>query len=246
MRLYKRPNPSEKGQLGGQLTQKLDAVAFDADDTLWHNERFFQLTQDYFKGLLADYASPGDLSERLLAAERRNLGRYGYGIKGFMLSMIECALEVTDSRVPGTVIAEIIDAGQELLPHAEAAVRAAAETHIVMLITKGDLLDQERKLAASGLGEMFSAVEIVSEKDVGTYAEIFARHGHAPDRMLMAGNSLKSDVRPVLDAGGWGIYVPHGQAWALEYAEPPEGHPRYREIVDLSGLATVLHEIEGN
>ena len=131
----------------------LSVIAFDADDTLWHNERFFQLTQQYFAALLADYAPPEHLGERLLAAERRNLGHYGFGIKGFVLSMIETAIEVTEDRVPASVIREIIAAGQEmlrhpieLLPHARRAVEALAATHRILLITKGDRLDQERKL----------------------------------------------------------------------------------------------------
>ena len=145
------------------MAQFLTTVGFDADDTLWHNERFFQLTQERFADLLKDHAEPDHLADRLLAAERRNIGAYGFGIKGFVLSMIETALEVTENRVPGSVISELIAAGQEmlshpieLLPHAEAAVVAAAETHRVLLITKGDLLDQERKLAQSGLGDLFA------------------------------------------------------------------------------------------
>ena len=166
---------------------KLAAIAFDADDTLWHNERFFRMTQDHFAGLLADYAPRDHLEERLFAAERRNLGHYGFGIKGFMLSMIETALDVTGDRVPAPVIREIVAAGQEmlrhpieLLPHAEDTVRTLAENHHILLITKGDLLDQERKLAQSGLGEHFSGVEIVSDKTASVYASIFARRGIAP------------------------------------------------------------------
>ena len=160
----------------------LDAIAFDADDTLWHNKRFFRLTQDRFAALLADVAPRDHLEERLLAAERRNLGHYGFGIKGFMLSMIETALDVTGDRVPARVIREIVAAGQEmlahpieLLPHARAAVERLAGSHPVLLITKGDLLDQERKLAQSGLGDLFAGVEIVSDKSAPVYAAIFAR-----------------------------------------------------------------------
>ena len=194
----------------------ITTIGFDADDTLWQNEAFFRLTQDRFAQLLADFAEPDHLQQRLLAAERRNLGRYGFGVKGFVLSMIETAIEVTDSRVPAAAIAEIIAAGRdllehpiELLPHAEAAVRSLAVDHRVLLITKGDLLDQERKLAQSGLGELFHGVEIVSDKTAGAYARIFARHGQGAARALMVGNSLKSDVLPVIEAGGWGVHVPH-------------------------------------
>ena len=225
-------------------------VGFDADDTLWHNESYFRLTEQRFAGLLRDHAPPDHLAERLLAAERRNLGHYGYGIKGFMLSMIETAIEVTEDRVPATVIREIIEAGQdmlahpiELLPHARAAVEAAAETHRVLLVTKGDLLDQERKLAQSGLGDLFHGVEIVSDKTPDVYARIFDRHGDGAARAMMVGNSMKSDVRPAIDAGGWGVFVPYGLSWALEHADPPHGHPRYRELPDLGGLVLLLQQV---
>lgn len=228
----------------------LTTIAFDADDTLWHNERFFKMTQARFAELLADHADPEDLDTRLLAAERRNLGHYGYGIKGFMLSMIETAIEVTDSRVPASVISEIIATGQdmlahpiELLPHARAAVESVAATHRVLLITKGDLLDQERKLAQSGLGDLFDGVEIVSEKTTETYQRIFDSHGDGAARSMMVGNSMRSDVLPAVEAGGWGIFVPHDLMWDLEHAEPPTSAPRFREIPDLGHLADLLHEI---
>lgn len=228
----------------------LTTVAFDADDTLWQNEAFFRLTQDRFTDLLADHADPDHLHDRLLAAERRNLGHYGFGVKGFVLSMIETAIEVTDARVPASVIAELVAAGRdmlehpiELLPHAREAVQAAALGHRVLLITKGDLLDQERKLAQSGLGDLFHGVEIVSDKTPAVYARVFARHGTAPDRAMMVGNSLKSDVLPVLDVGGWGVHVPHGLTWALEQADPPQGHARFATLPDLSGLARLLADL---
>ena len=171
-----------RGKIAGMTT--LSLIGFDADDTLWQNEAFFRLTQQRFETLLADFAEPDHLHDRLLAAERRNIGAYGFGVKGFVLSMIETAIEVTDARVPASVIAELVAAGREmlahpieLLPHAREAVERAAEAHRVVLITKGDLLDQERKLAQSGLGDLFHGVEIVSDKTAPVYATIFARHG---------------------------------------------------------------------
>ncbi|MDJ0823086.1 MAG: HAD family hydrolase [Paracoccaceae bacterium] len=228
---------------------KLRTIGFDADDTLWHNERFFRLTQDRFAALLADHAEKDHLNERLLQAEMRNIGHYGYGVKGFVLSMIETAVEITDGRVPGEVIAELLAVGRdmldhpiELLPHASEAVEALATDHHLVLITKGDLLHQERKLAQSGLGEMFDGVEIVSEKTPSTYTRIFgALSGGAP-AALMVGNSMRSDIRPAIEAGAWAVHVPHDLAWALEHAEPP-AHPRFREIPDLSGLLSVVAEI---
>lgn len=231
--------------------QAITTVGFDADDTLWQNEAFFRLTQDQFTGLLADYADPDHLHERLLAAERRNLGHYGFGVKGFVLSMIETAIEVTQSRVPATVIAEIMAAGRDmlehpidLLPHAKEAVRSLSQNYRVLLITKGDLLDQERKLAQSGLGDLFHGVEIVSDKTAASYTRIFARHGEGAERALMVGNSLKSDVLPVIDAGGWGVHVPHGLTWALERAEPPTGHPRFHTLPDLGELTGLVAKLQ--
>ena len=232
------------------MAQNLTTIGFDADDTLWHNERFFQITQERFAGLLADFAEPEHLSERLLEAERRNLGHYGFGIKGFMLSMIETALEVTSDRVPGSVIHEIISAGQEmlrhpieLLPHAREAIATLAPDYTLVLITKGDLLDQERKLAQSGLGEMFDAVEIVSDKTSETYRSAFTRHGRGPRHAMMVGNSMRSDVLPAIQAGGWGVHVPHGLEWELERADPPAGSSRFAELVDLGELPGLIEAI---
>ncbi|WP_146345817.1 HAD family hydrolase [Phaeobacter marinintestinus] len=233
------------------MASKISTIGFDADDTLWHNERFFRLTQDRFAELLSDYTNSDHLADRLLAAEKRNIGRYGYGIKGFTLSMIETAIEVTEERVPARVIQELIAAGQdmlahpiELLPHAQATVEAVADTHRVVLITKGDLLDQERKLAQSGLGDLFDGVEIVSEKTPEVYVDIFARHGDGATQGMMIGNSMRSDVVPMIEAGGWGIYVPHGLVWEIEHAAEPTGARRYREIADLGGVAELLEQIE--
>ena len=231
---------------------RITTIGFDADDTLWHNERFFRLTQEHFATLLADYTDRETLMARLLAAERRNLGQYGFGIKGFVLSMIETAIEVTEARVPARVIAELLEAGQEmlrhpieLLPHAEAAIAALAPSHRLVLITKGDLLDQERKLAQSGLGELFDAVEIVSDKTPATYAQIFARHGDGAEAALMVGNSMRSDVVAPIMAGGWGVHVPHGLEWEIEFAEPPLTHPRFRALPSLAPLPELVAWLDG-
>lgn len=228
----------------------LTTIGFDADDTLWHNERFFRLTQARFHDLLADHAPAEHLEERLEAAERRNLGAYGFGVKGFTLSMIETAIEVSAGAVPASVIGEILAAGREmlahpieLLPHARAAVEAFVGRYRLVLVTKGDLLDQERKLAQSGLGDLFDAVEIVSEKTPATYATVFARHGSGAAEALMVGNSLKSDVAPMLAAGGWGVHVPHEITWALEAAQAPRAHPRFAELADLGELPGFVAQI---
>ena len=235
------------GARGGGWT-----IGFDADDTLWHTERAFRGTEDRFVEMLASHVEGGHLRERLLAAERRNLGAYGFGVKGFVLSMIETAVEVTDGRVPGNVVGALLAEGRamlahpvELLPHAREAVEAAAALGEVVLITKGDLLDQERKLAASGLGDLFDAVEIVSAKTAATYARVFARHGGAGGGhgAMMVGDSLRSDVIPAIEAGAWGVHVPQGPGWALEAADPPTGHPRFRALASLAEWPALMEEV---
>ena len=232
------------------MSRNKATIAFDADDTLWHNERYFQISQSRFRDLLAPYSDPDHLSDRLLAAERRNLGHYGYGVKGFMLSMIETAIEVTAQKVPAEVISELLAVGQdilahpiELLPGARDVIGELSETFTIVLITKGDLLDQERKLAQSGLGDLFDHVEIVSEKTAQTYHDIFARHGGGAAQALMVGNSMRSDIVPMIDAGGWGVHVPHDLLWDLEHAPAPTDSPRYHEIANLGQLPDLLAQI---
>ena len=233
------------------MAAKLSTIGFDADDTLWQNEQFFRLTEARFTDLLADHAEPGHLGERLLEAERRNLGHYGFGIKGFTLSMIETAVEVTEGRVPASIIGEILAAGREMLrhpvetlPHARETLEALSDDFRLVMITKGDLFDQERKLAQSGLGDFFDAVEIVSDKTPETYARAFARHGDGPERAMMVGNSLKSDVAPAIEAGSWGVYVPHELTWVLERIDAPDQHPRYRRIDHLGELRDLIESLE--
>lgn len=228
----------------------ITAIGFDADDTLWQNETFFRMTEQRFTELLADHGEHQVISAKLLEAERRNLKFYGYGVKGFTLSMIETALELTEGQINPSVIAEILSFGRQMLqnpvetlPHVHETLQALAGKYRILLITKGDLFDQERKLAQSGLGEYFDAVEIVSEKTPQTYGRIFARHTDGPEYSLMVGNSLKSDVVPVITAGGWGVHVPHELTWILEHEEAPVDNPRFRQIADLSGLLPLLGQI---
>ena len=228
----------------------LSIIGFDADDTLWQNEQFFRLTETRFTELLADHADPDHLRERLLEAEKRNLGHYGFGIKGFTLSMIETAVEVTEGRAPASVIGEILAAGREMLrhpvetlPHARETLQALAGSFRLVLITKGDLFDQERKLAQSGLGDFFDAVEIVSDKTASTYDRVFSRHGDGAAQAMMVGNSLKSDVAPAIEAGSWGVYVPHELTWVLERIDAPEDHPRYRRIDHLGELRGLIERL---
>ena len=228
----------------------LTAIGFDADDTLWQNETFFRMTEQRFADLLSEHGEHQVISERLLEAERRNLRHYGYGVKGFTLSMIETALEVTGHQISPVVIGEILSFGRQMLqnpvetlPHVHDTLEALADSFRIILITKGDLFDQERKLAQSGLGDYFDAVEIVSEKTPQTYERIFQRHADGAERSMMVGNSLKSDVVPAIAAGSWGVHVPHEMTWALEHVDPPEDNPRYRRIADLSGLMPLVSQI---
>jgi len=222
----------------------ITTVGLDADDTLWHNETIFRMTQARFRTLMADHAEPEFLDARLAEVERRNLALYGYGVKGFTLSLIETAMDITGGQPPGRIIADILDAGREMLRHpveplpgAEEAVHALAAHYTLVLITKGDLLHQEQKLAASGLGELFHGVEIVSEKDAAGYARIFARHGAGgPEQAAMAGNSLRSDVLPALEAGAYAAHIPYHITWAHETTDPPTGHPRFTELPTIRDL----------
>lgn len=221
----------------------ITTVGLDADDTLWHNETIFRLTHDRFVDLLDDHGDPQTIETRLAEVERRNLRLYGYGVKGFTLSMIETAMELCEGGAPPEVVREILAAGREMLAHpvetlpgVDEALAALSERYRLILVTKGDLMDQERKVAASGLGELFAAVEIVSEKDRQTYDRVFARHGTGADQAVMAGNSMKSDVLPALEAGAWAVHIPYHITWAHELADAPEGHPRYGALDSISAL----------
>ncbi len=232
------------------MASKLKVVAFDADDTLWHNERFFKLTQARFAELLGDHADPDHLDQRLLEAERRNIGRYGFGIKGFTLSMIETAVEVSDGRVGAEAVQQIIDWGKDMMAHPVELLAGVAETieelrrsHRLVLITKGDLFHQETKIAESGLAPHFEAIEILSEKSPEQYRKVLGRAGIDPSGFAMVGNSLRSDVQPVIDIGGHGIHIPYGILWGHERVEAEPNGPTFHRLdcfADLPGLLSQL------
>ena len=221
----------------------ITTIGLDADDTLWHNENVFRLTQERFRGLLAGIADPDVLDERLAEIERRNLRLYGYGVKGFTLSMIETAMELTGNEAPGRVIADILAAGREMLSHPvetlpgvrEVLAELSADYRLV-LITKGDLFHQEQKLAASGLGNFFAAVEIVTEKDASTYQRVFDRVGTGTEQAVMCGNSMRSDVLAALEAGAYAAHVPYPLTWERELADAPRDNPRFVELASLAEL----------
>ncbi|HEY0412303.1 MAG TPA: HAD family hydrolase [Allosphingosinicella sp.] len=227
-------------------------ICLDADDTLWHNEAYFVRTQRALAELLSDFAPAEKVQARLETVEHRNLDAYGYGAKGFALSMVETALELGGDALPAAAVGRILALGREILAHpvetldgVPEALDALAALGRLVLVTKGDLHHQEAKLAASGLGERFEGVEIVSDKNAGTYARIFERYGVPADEALMAGNSMRSDILPALEAGAWAAYVPFELAWAHEKAEAPAGHPRYRELASLSELPGWIDTLPG-
>lgn len=225
-------------------------LGFDADDTLWHNENIFERSHERYRDLLAKYHDRDTVDRTLFGIEMKNLEAYGYGVKGFTLSAIETAIELTDGRISATEIRQLIATGQEMLEHPVDLLDGVADTlgslhgeHQLVLITKGDLRDQQRKLRKSGLGDLFHHVEILAEKDNHAYRDIFRRHGILPENFLMVGNSLKSDILPVLALGGAGAHIPYHLTWAGEHAqEPTENlHRLYR----LERMAELIAVVEG-
>jgi len=223
-------------------------IGFDADDTLWHNETIFENVHARYRELLSHYHDTATVDRTLFATEMRNLELYGYGVKGFMLSAIETAIALTDGKIPAGEIQQLIGLGREMLAHPVELLEGVAETlgaisaqHRLLVITKGDLRDQERKLAKSGLGTHFHHVEIVSEKNEHAYASIFRKHQIAPEKFLMIGNSLKSDILPVLSLGGYGVYVPYHLTWAAERVdEMPRAEGRFFQVKNLRELAPLI------
>lgn len=230
-----------------------DLIAFDADDTLWHNERLYAEVQAAFAQLLAQYQTPEWIHQHLYRTETRNLQHFGYGAKAFALSMIETAVEITEGGISGQDIQAIIDlvrgmltAEVALLDHVAETIPLLAGRYPLLVITKGDLLDQERKVGRSGLAGYFRHVEVVSHKDRATYERLLARHGVAPARVLMVGNSLRSDILPILELGGQAAYIPYELTWLHEMAElPPEGMRGYHQLAHMGELPALLAQLEG-
>lgn len=228
-----------------------DFIAFDADDTLWHNENIFFATGEKFKALLEPYCEPGVINGRLYATELANLRYFGYGIKSFALSMIETAVQLTNGRIPASDILTILNFAKEmrqhpveLLPGVAEVVHELGHHYPLLIITKGDLFDQETKVAQSGLADHFRHVEVVSEKDPATYAALFARLGIDPHTVLMVGNSLRSDVLPLVELGATAVHIPYHTTWEHETiaAAAPQQHGYYTlsTIQQLPGLIATL------
>ena len=231
----------------------IELVGFDADDTLWRSEDYFHAAQDEFEGIIGRYVDLADLRmrERLYAVEKGNIAVFGYGVKGMALSMVEAAVDITDGRIAARDLHRIVQIAKdmlrhpvELLPGVREAVEAVAAAHPVVLITKGDLFHQEAKVRDSGLADLFRRIEIVSEKDARTYARLLEEFEVPADRFVMIGNSLRSDIAPVLALGGWGIHIPYHTTWAHENeAEIAADAPRLRRVDQAADLPQAVREL---
>jgi len=228
--------------------QNLEVIAFDADDTLWANEPIFNQAEKECMEILSKYVEPTKLSKKLYETEVKNLKFFGYGIKGFVLSLIETAVELSEQNILGRDIQKIINVGKdmithpvELLPGVEEAVTDLKEEYTLMILTKGDLFDQESKIARSGLDSYFNHFEIVSDKTENTYSEILNRYQVNPSDFLMIGNSLKSDVLPVISIGAYAAHIPFHITWEHEEAEVDRfNHSRFFELEDISQVPELL------
>jgi putative hydrolase of the HAD superfamily len=232
----------------------IELVGFDGDDTLWHSEGYYQAAHAEFESIVGSYVDLADLRlhERLLAVERGNIALFGYGAKGMTLSLLETAIELTQARISAQDLHRIIAIGKqvlahpvELLPGIRAAVEAVAARYRIVLITKGDLFHQEQKVARSGLAELFQRIEIVSEKDPAAYRRVLAQFsGVSIDRFAMVGNSLRSDIAPVVELGGWGVHMPYHVTWAHEVETDFTSSPRVIEVTQPASIAAAIARLD--
>jgi putative hydrolase of the HAD superfamily len=231
----------------------IDVIAFDVDDTLWHNETLYVTAKNKLQELLSPNFKIEVIGQDLDKVEVDNLQHYGYGIKSFTLSMIETAIRLTDGKIKGDEIQKIIDIGKEMLSsevqlfsNVRETISILAKSHTLMIITKGDLLDQEKKLSQSGIDQHFDCIEIVSEKNEETYKRVLKKYHIQPERFIMVGNSLKSDILPVTNIGGIAVYVPAEVNWTLDVVDddqwPLDGH---YEIEDISQLPDLIERLSG-
>lgn len=225
----------------------LKVIAFDADDTLWVNEPYYRQTEEQFYRLLGGYASQHELEQELLKTEIGNLTLYGYGIKGFVLSMMETALNISNNTISTEIVGKIIDLGKnmlnepiELLDGVEEVLEALKSKYRLVVATKGDLLDQERKLKKSGLSHYFHHIEIMSEKDDANYIKLIRHLDIQPEELMMIGNSLKSDILPILNVGGHGTHIPYHITWAHEQIEHSIEHDKFRSVTNIRDVLEFL------
>jgi putative hydrolase of the HAD superfamily len=240
--LWLSQTASEKFQ-----NMSIKIIAFDADDTLWDNESYFREIENKFCELLEDYLPAHTLSRELLQTEVNNLSLYGYGIKGFILSLIETALRISDKTIPVDVIEKIIGFGKDLLEKpvdliddVEDVLEKLKKKYRLVMATKGDLLDQHRKLTKSGLGHYFHHIEIMTEKGEQDYQKLIKRLDILPAEFVMVGNSLKSDILPVLQIGGHGFHIPYHTTWAHEKIEVNIDHANFRQVNSIKEIISYL------
>ena len=226
----------------------ITTIGFDADDTLWVNETYFREAEEYFAGMLEEFETRNTIDQELFKMEMRNLELYGYGIKGFMLSMIESALELSNNRVSQATLSRILDLGKNMISHplellqdVPEVLRALHGNYRLLVLTKGDLLDQERKLEKSGLMQYFHHVEVLSDKKPRNYSRLLEHLEIDISEFLMVGNSLKSDVLPILELGGRAVHVPFHTTWAHEEVEPADHADRHLTLSRLNDLLNYLH-----
>lgn len=229
---------------------ELTTIGFDADDTLWDHEKYFVATKARFTELLAPFADTVEVDRQLHDTEIANVGQYGFGVKSFTLSMIETAIAATAATVPAPIIADILQLGRDMLVHpvdpypgVHDTLEALKPTHKLLVVTRGDLIDQERKLAASGLLGYFDEIEIVSDKTRLVYDRIFTRHGNGPQRAMMIGNSMRADVVPAIAAGCFGVHIPSDYVWSMDLANDPGDTARFRRLQSIAAVVPLVAEI---
>jgi putative hydrolase of the HAD superfamily len=232
----------------------IEIIAFDADDTLWHNETLYAQAKEKFQQLLLSYRDPVGARQRLDEIEVVNIQYYGYGIKSFALSMIEAAIEITEGRIGGRELQQIIEITKDMMTAEVQLFESAEETlarlsakHALMLITKGDYIEQNRKIDRSGLAKYFRYIEIVIDKTTESYRKLLAKYNIDPRRFLMVGNSLRSDILPVIEMGGQAVYVPYEHTWSHETVSNPDvGKSSYSEIEHLGQLPALVEGLNGS
>jgi putative hydrolase of the HAD superfamily len=230
------------------MTNKIKVIGFDADDTLWINEPYYRETEDKFCDLLKDYLPKEKINEELFKTEINNLELYGYGIKAFTLSLIETAIRISNAKVPTTTIESIIELGKEqlvmpnhLLDGVNQVLDELKKHYKLIVATKGDLLDQERKLKNSNLLQYFHHIEIMSDKQSQNYSDLLKHLDIEPDEFLMVGNSLKSDIVPILNLGGYGVYIPFHVTWQHEFHDEGEiSNEKFYKLNSIGELPNLL------
>ena len=234
-------------ECGGSSMNNVETIAFDADDTLWHTESYFQDVQNRFAGILEQYATHDDVHAHFHEMELKNIHLFGYGIKGFTLSMVETAIEISDRKISAAHIHDIVmlgksifDAPLDLLDGVEKTLKVLGQDYRLMLITKGDVLDQRNKIEKSGLEHLFTHTDVVQEKDPATYARLFSDYGINVEKVVMVGNSLRSDVLPVLELNGAAVHIPYHVTAHFEKVTDRVEHPRFREISSIRELPGLI------